>query len=81
LSVHLVDFRSDRHKKIGKDLISDMCDSISVLDHKVAGYALIAWNDSGYSTFHVEAGGPVSLPLIPSYCHEKLSSLVEIIRK
>ena len=81
MSVRLVDFRSDRHKKCGKALLKESCYVISDLKHKIAGYAIIAWDDEGYSSFSAQEGGPISLPFLPSYIEQKFSSLVEITKK
>ena len=75
MSVTRVDFRKKRHTTMGKEAIKALCDVIAAIDHEVAGFVVIAWDDTGRSAFNIEEGGPISLAAAGSYVAAKLNSV------
>ena len=74
MSVTFIDPRTKRHKENSKEALKGLCDIIENVEHQVAGFAVIAWDDSGRSSFLCKAGGPVSGAALPAYCSSKFGA-------
>lgn len=72
MSVRLVNFRRRRHVRNGKYLIGDVCDVIADINHEVAGYAIVAWDDAGNTAFAASPGGPFANGAIPVHTQQVL---------
>ena len=46
---------------------------------KIAGYAVVVWDDTGRSAFSFRSGGPISESAIPSHVEGKIREAVRII--
>lgn len=75
MSVVRVDLRTKRHKARGKEAIEALLGCIEGIEHQVAGFAVIVWDDTGRSAFNLEEGGPVSLASIGAYTSAKFNSV------
>ena len=75
MSVVRVDLRTKRHKVRGKEAIEALLGCIEGIEHEVAGYAIIVWDDTGRSAFNIEEGGPVSLASVGAYASSKFNSV------
>lgn len=72
MSIRVVDFKIQRHKKNGKRLIDDTCFVIEELDNAVAGYAVVAWDDAGHTSIAFKSGGPVAGGYVHAHVGNKL---------
>lgn len=75
MSVVRIDPRTKRHKAKGKEVIGALCECIAGIEHEVAGYAIVVWDDTGRSAFNVEEGGPISLAAVGGYVAAKLNAV------
>ena len=78
MSIHLVDFRRKRHTQNGKDFLSHVCSCITHVEHEVAGFAVVVWDDTGRSSFAFSEGGPISHGAIGSFVQDKIKAAIEI---
>ena len=72
MSVRKVDFRRDRHINNSKRFLKRACHAVESLDGRLAGYAVVAWDDSGLSYTAYKSGGPVSTSSLNTYVTEQL---------
>lgn len=77
MTVVRVDLRTKRHTKNAKAAITALLDCIEGIEHEVAGFAVVVWDDTGRSGFNVEEGGPVSLAAAGSYVAAKLNAVAQ----
>lgn len=59
MGVTLVDFKTKRHEKKAKKLLSECCDMIESLA-PLSGYAIVAWDATGRAGVRIEQGGGLS---------------------
>lgn len=74
--IHKVSFHEKRHTEIRKDLLDAVKTSFSELEQRVAGYAVVMWDDAGCSSYTIRAGGPVAPGGVPIFVFQKLSNCV-----
>ena len=78
--IRLVDFKTTRLKKNAKLMLERTCDAIMDVDYNVAGFAVIAWDDTGSSALGFHTGGPVSMGGLSTYVSDKLRNVMQSVR-
>jgi len=72
MTVYQVNFKRDRHISRTKNFLRRACHAVESLDGQLAGYAIVAWDDSGMSYTAYKTGGPVGVSLLKSYVGEQI---------
>ena len=75
-NVTKVAFCTRRHKRNGKYLLSEACNVIDGVDRRVAGFAILAWDDSGNTSIALQGGGPIGNGIAPLFIREKFTQLI-----
>ena len=73
MSVVRIEPMKDRQTRNCKGLIEATCCVVEMLDNRVEGYAVVAWDGRGGCAACVKSGGPVSMDLLPTFIAQKLS--------
>lgn len=76
-NIYLIDPKTKRHKENAVCLIEQCCNIIEGIEHQVAGFSIVAWDDSGRSGYMFKVGGPVSENAIASYVSSKINNFLE----
>lgn len=76
MSVTYINPRTSRHKLRAKRLFETCVDACDELSGEVAGFAVVVWNDSGYTAMGMHDGGPINGGAIPLYAQQKLNNLL-----
>ena len=77
--IYLIDPQTKRHKANGKELLMETCEVISGLECKIAGYAVVGWDDRGRSAFCFRAGGPIDEGAIATHVSNKLRDAIRVV--
>jgi len=72
MSVHKVNFRQNRHVENSKLFLRRSLHAVESLKGRVAGYAVVVWDDSGSSYTTYRTGGPVGIGSLTTYVAEQL---------
>lgn len=59
-------------------MIMDCCSAIEGLDHQVAGYAVVAWDDTGHTSLAFHSGGPISLGGVAAHVGTRIALATQL---
>lgn len=68
-NVRIINPSKKRYRDNAITLLKKSTGCIEALDHKVAGYFLLTWDDRGGTCASMKTGGPISTDLLPLHAY------------
>lgn len=72
--IYAVNPRKDRHVKNAKAVLKEACNIVEGLNCEVAGYSIVAWDDTGRAAWSFENGAHVGFYQVPDFVRDVLNT-------